>query len=106
MCWRTKTTKSLQRSKETIETRLKEFNYEIRTTAIRTPSPTHHPGKPNFYPGRLWRLEWGEMEEPLFTPNGTLTSEGSRNDSVGKVTYSIIGPGISAAKSPSYKTYF
>jgi hypothetical protein len=42
------------------------------------------------------------MDEP-FTPNGTLqtNSEGSS-----KVTYAVIGPGIAAAQSPTYRTYF
>ena len=85
---------------DTVPTRLKDFNFDIRTS-LRIPSPTYRT-KPNLYPGRLWRLEWGDMEEP-FTPNGTLqtSSEGSS-----KVTYAVIGPGIAAAQSPTYKTYF
>ena len=42
------------------------------------------------------------MEEP-FTPNGTLQTS---SDGTSKVTYAVIGPGATAAQSPSYRTYF
>jgi len=101
MQWRTYTTRTLQKAKETIQTRLSEFNFEVRSS-LRIPSPTYQ-SRPNVYPGRLWRLEWGEMEEP-FSPNGTLQPPSSEGGS--KVTYHVIGPGTAAAQSPSYKTYF
>ena len=98
MWYRRQTKNALCKSKDTIQTRLKEFNFDI-ANPVRAPSPTYR-GKPNIYPGRLWRLEWGEMEEP-FTPNGTFQPMQT------KVAYSIIGPGPAAARSPSYKrAYF
>jgi len=29
---------------------------------MRIPSPTYR-GKPSYHPGRLWRLEWGDINE-------------------------------------------
>ena len=101
--WRHQTQQALQKSKESIQTKLRDFNFDIRSS-LRIPSPTYHP-KPNLYPGRLWRLEWGDMEEEreLFTPNGTFQPSTANTSNV---TYSVIGPGIAAAQSPTYKAYF
>ena len=64
------------------------------------PSPTYR--KPMLYPGRLWRLEWGEMEDA--PTNGTEQMKPMETQR--KVSYSVIGPGSAAVASPSYRTYF
>ena len=80
-----------------VQTIFNSFNFEIRSP-VRIPSPSYR-GKPNIYPGRLWRLKWGEMEEP-FAPNGTL----HRSNSEG--SHSAIGPTSVVGQTSPYKTYF
>jgi hypothetical protein len=93
---RRQTQSALYNSRQSLATRLREFDFTIRNS-IRMPSPTYR--KPMLYPGRVWRLEWGEMEEE--PENGMEPVQTQR-----KVSYSVIGPGSAAVQSPSYRTYF
>ena len=61
---RHRTQRALHRSRQSLQMKLKDLN--LSKQSIRIPSPTYR--KPMLYPGRLWRLEWGDMEEPLNTP--------------------------------------
>ena len=58
---RRQTQRALHRSTQSVQMKLKDFN--LSKPSIRIPSPTYR--KPMLYPGRVWRLEWGDMEEPL-----------------------------------------
>lgn len=69
-------------------------------SSIRLPSPTERT-KPRTYPGRLWRLEWGEMEEP--STSGAMSSD---SETTKVPTYTVVRPGQTPAQSPTYKTYF
>jgi hypothetical protein len=57
---RRQTQRALHRSTQSLQLKLKTLNPS--KPSIRIPSPTYR--KPMLYPGRVWRLEWGDMEEP------------------------------------------
>ena len=67
---------TLQKSKETLQMKLKEFNFDVRSS-LRMPSPSYR-NKSNAYPGRIWRLQWGEMQELPSLDQNAPTSPGTK----------------------------
>jgi hypothetical protein len=90
----------LHKSKANVEVRLKEFQFDVPSTLQ---PPVAASGPPNIYPGRVWRLEWGDMDDEVTTP----PTPGSAGNSPKKITYSVIGPGIQDRPhyTTDYKTY-
>lgn len=98
--WQIRSHLSLHKSKANVEIRLKAFQFDVPST-LQTPAAA---AQPNIYPGRIWRLEWGDMVDEAVTP----PMPGSAGTSpTKKITYSIIGPGIQEKThyTTDYKTY-
>jgi hypothetical protein len=83
----------LRRSRESMQSRLNAFKFDVRGS-VQMPAPTH---ALMLYPGRVWRLEWGDMKDY------EMKVRDEERAPLSGVT-SPISPG--AVRSPSPKMYF
>jgi hypothetical protein len=83
----------LRRSRESMQSRLNAFKFDVRGS-VQMPAPTH---AMMLYPGRVWRLEWGDMKDYEMKP---------RDDERAPLSGVTSPISSSAVRSPSPKLYF